>query len=148
MKYLKKFENNNNGELDIEYIKECFIDFMNEYNEIVEGTLDGRKYAQAFIMLPHIKRINNKYVQTHLSEYYEIGDKVKEMEENVSFYKDMEVCIEKVKIEFPEIEVSISNLKSTYSTSNRESYETFIRIEFYFPKPQVTKDLEKNKLNI
>lgn len=151
MKYLRKFESNDD-ELDIDYIKECFVDYLDNHSIFtVDEFNDGRKCIDVSILLPDVKYYNNNFIKISNSENYDLSDKIKEFEIYLNFYKEMEACIDKVKIQFPYVEVGTSNSGRYIYGDNghtQEYLETHIEITFVLPKKRATEGLEKNKLNL
>lgn len=102
MKYVKKFnEDNSSFEFDEEYIKECFIEFFDDpdkYDVYAEG--DTTTYY-----IEHGLGINCPDLE--IEERYNIEDFIKISKEVTDFYVEVNVCIEKVKIKYPDVDVVI-----------------------------------------
>lgn len=148
MRHLKKFESSDDN-LDIEYIKECFVEYLGGHNDfIVDELSDGRKCVDILIILPGIEysKSEDSFIISNTEEYYKISDKIKSINDSLNFYKDIESCIEKVKIQYNDIEIETSNDREGLTYDN-SGFESFIRIHFVLPKIKITKDFEKNKLN-
>ena len=106
MQHLRKF-NENKSELDIQYFEECFIEFLdntpeneNNYttNEIKEDTWHhkGQEYWHIQIFFPHFDVKRKNYIDDNfMKEMSDHSDMVNEV------YKDINVCVEKVKIKYP-----------------------------------------------
>lgn len=101
MKHLRKYNENINKEFefDEEYIKECFIEFFD----------DPDKYD-----VYEERDITNEYIEhglgidcpdLEIETNYNVDDFIKTSEDLVDFYKEIEVCIEKVKIKYPDVDV-------------------------------------------
>jgi hypothetical protein len=115
MQHLRKF-NENKSELDIQYFEECFIEFLDSTIENVsnyttnETNYKSQEYWHIQIFFPdfNFKRIN--YVDDNF---------MKEMSEHIDMvnevYKDINVCVEKVKIKYP-------NADFVFEFSNTEEY--------------------------
>jgi hypothetical protein len=106
MQHIRKF-NENKSELDIEYFRECFIDFIDNTkenednyttNEIKEDTWHhkGQEYWHIQIFFPRFDVKRKNYIDDifmkEMSEHIDIVNEV---------YKDINVCVEKVKIKYP-----------------------------------------------
>lgn len=85
MKYLKHYENNGDDILD--YIKSCFIDFIDdekvriEYNgEIIELELEEPEMSD--------------HTTTDINEFIDFSKKI------LNFYEDLDDCIKKFKIRY------------------------------------------------
>lgn len=144
MRYLKKFENNNN-ELDVEYIKDCFVEFLDNGAEVeVDELEDGRPYIEFVINLPGIKYKNEKWKRKYkLGGKFNIEDKINYYNILVEHYKNIELCIEKAKINNENIIVEINN---ETELDGKQEFEAYTFINFTLPKKRM--NLEKNKLNI
>jgi len=120
MQHLRKF-NENKSELDIQYFEECFIEFLdntkeneNNYttNEITDDNLHqfGQEYWHIQIFFTHFDVKRKNYVDDNF---------MKEMSEHIDMvnevYKDINVCVEKVKIKYP-------NADFVFDFSNTEEY--------------------------
>lgn len=93
MKHLQKFNEKKNSKI-IEYIDMCFLDFLDA----------GAKTKQSDILYKikiRLREKHNKWEPNNIKEYIELGRKI----EQVSL--DVEACIYKVKIEYPDIEYSV-----------------------------------------
>lgn len=120
MQHLRKF-NENKSELDIQYFEECFIEFLdntkeneNNYttNEITDDNLHkfGQEYWHIQIFFPHFDVKRKNYVDDNfMREMSDHSDMVNEV------YKDINVCVEKVKIKYP-------NADFVFEFSNTEEY--------------------------
>jgi len=120
MQYIRKF-NENKSELDIEYFRECFIEFLdntkeneNNYttNEINEYNWHhkGQENWHIQIFFPHFDVKRKNYVDDNfMKEMSEHSDMVNEV------YKDINVCVEKVKIKYP-------NTDFVFEFTNTEEY--------------------------
>jgi len=93
MKHLRRYnENVNNKEEMIEYIKLCFVEFYDKLGEVFTEEIDGT--FQLVLDEPE------------LGDYSEnISEFVRHSEEVAEFYREIENCIEKVKIRY-DIETS------------------------------------------
>ena len=115
MQHLRKF-NENKSELDIQYFEECFIEFLDSTIENVsnyttnETNYKSQEYWHIQIFFPdfNFKRKN------HVDDNF-----MKEMSEHIDMvnevYKDINVCVEKVKIKYP-------NADFVFEFSNTEEY--------------------------
>ena len=124
MQHLRKF-NESKSELDIQYFEECFIEFLdntkeneNNYttNEINNSFQSGdwyhkeQEYWHIQIFFPHFDVKRKNYVDDNfMKEMSEHSDMVNEV------YKDINVCVEKVKIKYP-------NADFVFDFSNTEEY--------------------------
>lgn len=120
MQHIRKF-NEGKSELDIQYFEECFIEFLdntkeneNNYtrNEITNYPLHhkGQECWYIQIFFPHFDVKRKNYVDDiYMRQMVEHIDKVNEV------YKDINVCVEKVKIKYP-------NTDFVFEFSNTEEY--------------------------
>ena len=124
MQHLRKF-NENKSELDIQYFEECFIEFLdntkeneNNYttNEINNSFQSGdwrhkeQEYWHIQIFFPHFDTERKNYVDDNFMR--EMSDHIDMVNE---VYKDINVCVEKVKIKYP-------NADFVFEFSNTEEY--------------------------
>jgi hypothetical protein len=99
MRHLKKYNENKSFEFDERYIKECFIEFFDnaekyDVYEEVDTTNEYIEYGLG-IDCPDLEiEINHN-----------VDDFIKISEELVDFYKEIGVCIEKVKIKYTDVDV-------------------------------------------
>jgi hypothetical protein len=103
MKHLRKYNEdvNQNFEFDEEYIKECFIEFFDDPDkydvyEEADERIEYIEYGLA-INCPDLE------IETN----HNVDNFIKISEELVDFYKEIEVCIEKVKIKYPDVDVRL-----------------------------------------
>ena len=101
MQHLRKF-NENKSELDIQYFEECFIEFLDSTIENVsnyttnETNYKSQEYWHIQIFFPYFNVKRKNYVDDNfMREMSEHSDMVNEV------YKDINVCVEKVKIKYP-----------------------------------------------
>ena len=101
MKHLRKYNEDvsKEFEFDEEYIRECFIEFFDDPDKYdVYEEADERIeyiYYGLSINCPDLE------IETN----HNVDDFIKISEELVDFYKEIEVCIEKVKIKYPDVDV-------------------------------------------
>jgi hypothetical protein len=110
MKHLRKFNESSNSEVDHEYIKNCFIEFIDngahvqtedeefdEYQEIRLVNIYGEEFEG---LLSYIKiDIDGPELEDTTIESY-----VSQSKELVEFYLDIENSINKVRLKYPDIE--------------------------------------------
>lgn len=106
MQYIKKF-NESISELDIQYFEECFIEFLdntkdneNNYteNDTIEDTWHhkGQEFWHIQIFFPSFDVRRRNYIDDNfMIKMSEHSDLVNDI------YKDINVCVEKVKIKYP-----------------------------------------------
>jgi hypothetical protein len=101
MKHLRQYNEDveNQFEFDEEYIKECFIEFFDDPDkyDVYEETDDRIEYIEYFLAIncPDLE------IETN----HNVDNFIKISEELVDFYKEIEVCIERVKIKYPDVDV-------------------------------------------
>jgi hypothetical protein len=102
MKHLRKY-NESKEELDCKYFDECFIEFID----------DGAKtYSTGAKPWQHKREsyeINIKVPKCWFEPGYSLDDNIKSAKELHEFYLDIENCIEKVMIKYPDVECVYSN---------------------------------------
>lgn len=108
MKHLRKFNEGTNSELDHEYIKNCFIEFIdksayvetefdNDYEDgdgiinIYGEEIDVKSFIKMIIEGPKLKGVT-------------IESYVLQSKELVEFYLDIENSINKVRLKYPDID--------------------------------------------
>ena len=94
MKHLRKY-NESKEELDCNYFDECFIEFIDK---------GVRKYSTQEYYQINIKVPNCWWEPGHSLE-----DNINSAKELHDFYLDIENCIEKVLIKYPDLECMYSN---------------------------------------
>jgi len=93
---IKKFNESNSNELDIQYLKFIFSEFLDEGAEGFnrDGESDEiEDYYEIFIKEPVLKR-------TTMFDYYD--ENIKEL---YDFSNNLKSCIDKVKEEYPDIKI-------------------------------------------
>lgn len=126
MKHLRKYNEdvNQEFEFDEEYIKECFIEFYD----------DSDKYDVC-----EEADITNEYIEHGLGincpdleilEEYGIEKFIKTSEELADFYKEIEVCIEKVKIKYHDVDVILHQDNHTGGLNNPLHGTRFVWVKF------------------
>jgi len=127
MKHLRKYNENQKFEFDEEYIKECFIEFFddpNKYDVYEEADITNEYIEHGLgINCPDLEIYN-----THETTY-NVSDFIKISEELTEFYKEIEVCIEKVKIKYPDVDVVL--YQQNYDKNNGDLTGTrFVWVKF------------------
>lgn len=128
MKHLRKYNENVNQEFefDEEYIKECFIEFFDD--------VDGFNYDVC-----EEADITNEYIEHGLGincpdleiiEEYSIDEFIKTSEYLVDFYKEIQVCIEKVKIKYPDVNVVLYQENHSTGISDPLNGTRFVWVKF------------------
>jgi hypothetical protein len=111
MKHIKKY---NEEEVDIDYIKDCFIDFQDDVKYDYEiGDIDeneGYIICIGIDVIPTPPEIDTKYSISKLVEYSNSLN---------NFYLDLENSIDKVKLKYPNILVTCDEGK--YTSTNIKS---------------------------
>jgi hypothetical protein len=96
MKHLRKY-NESKEELDYNYFNECFIDFIDDGAKIYSTEED----YQIIIKVP----------KCWFEPGYSLDDNIKSAKELHEFFLDVENCIEKVNIKYPDLECMYSTLQ-------------------------------------
>lgn len=105
MKHLKRiFESTE--ELDTDYIEMCFVDFIDKGCEIEVNTDEGGKYISLMPNLPGVSYSNGEWVRKNKRKT--LDDVLKSSKELYDFYDEINTCIKKVKIKYPDIEVEFN----------------------------------------
>lgn len=137
MRYLSKF-NESNEEFDVEYFATCFVDLIDEFDgEYDHETIgeDESKQQVFFVILnlPRVKSVKKKW-SINLSND-DISDRIKYAQECIEFYRDIEVAIKKVKINYPDYKVEINHETEDFGSGiEGTTYkEAYIQIEFIEP---------------
>jgi hypothetical protein len=148
MKHLKRiFESTE--ELDTDYIEMCFVDFIDQGCEIeVDTDDDGRKYIELMPNLPGIEysRADDGSLLgwTNKNKRKTLDDVIKSSKELYDFYDELNTCIKKVKIKYPNIEVEFNIEREGYDDNN--PFDAYLHITFMLPKNIKRIPLEKGKL--
>jgi hypothetical protein len=123
MKHIRKF-NESIEDFDTNYINDCFIEFVDFGAETeISDYDDGRKYYTIIINLPGVG-----YKDGHWSFNKEntlLGN-LKYAEELVEFYKDIEDCIEKVKIKYPNIDIDFDIDEEIAEIGNEGLFDAYV----------------------
>lgn len=130
MKHLRKYNEDLESDLaGIEYIKNCFVEFIDKGAEVEIG--DDKEYIQIIINLPGVTVNYSEFgSEWSLETYNTIKERIKYHELITEFYLDIDNCIDKVKLKFPDKEYDLE----TESESNDESgyFEAYLMITYNF----------------
>lgn len=96
MKHLRKY-NESKEELDCNYFDECFIEFIDEGAK----TYSTEEAYDIYIKVP----------KCWFDPGYSLDDNIKSAKELHEFFLDVENCIEKVMIKYPDLECVYSTLQ-------------------------------------
>lgn len=127
MKHLKKYNESIDFEFDEEYIKECFIEFYDDPDkyDVYEDADNTNEYIE------HGLGINCPDLEIEAN--HNVYDFIKISEELVDFYKEIEVCIEKVKIKYTDVDVIL--FQNNYGKNNGDLTGTrFVWVKFRMMK--------------
>lgn len=125
MKHLKRiFESTE--ELDTDYIEMCFVDFIDQGCEIEVNTDEGGKYISLMPNLPGVSYSNGEWVRKNKRKT--LDDVLKSSKELYDFYDEINTCIKKVKIKYPDIEVEFNIEKEGYE--NNDPFDAYIQLDF------------------
>lgn len=132
MKHLKRiFESTE--ELDTDYIEMCFVDFIDQGCDIeVDTDEDGRKYIELLPNLPGIEySIEDEDGFKNTNKRKTLDDILKCSKELYDFYDEINTCIKKVKIKYPNIEVEFNIEREGYDNI---PFDAYINLVFMLPK--------------
>jgi hypothetical protein len=141
MKHLKKY-NENKKDFDIQYFNECFIEFIDSgsESEIGDDFGDGRKYYEITINLPGAQYKNGSWSFKREST---LSGNLKYAEELVEFYKEIENCIEKVKIKYPNIEIDFNIEKEDNDAFKEGLFDAYVILALVQGKSIINKPMKK-----
>jgi len=125
MKHLKQYNEDvdQKFEFDEEYIKECFIEFYDDAKyDVYEEADNTNEYIE------HGLGINCPDLE--ILEEYSIDKFIKISEELTDFYKEIEVCIEKVKIKYHDVDVILYQDNHTGGLNNPLHGTRFVWVKF------------------
>jgi hypothetical protein len=150
MKHLRKY-NESKEEFNTKYFNDCFIEFIDSgsWSEIGDDYGDGRKYYEISMNLPGVQYKNGQWI---LNKEDTLLGNLKYAEELLEFYKEIENCIEKVKIKYPNIEIEFniekeSNTKNDIVGSYIELFDAYVMLILIEAKSTINKPMKKG-LNI
>ncbi len=126
MKHLRKYNEDLESDLvGIEYIKNCFVEFIDKGAQVEIG--DDNEYIQIIINLPGVTFSDDEW---SLETYNTIKDRIKYHELSTEFYLDIDNCIDKVKLRFPDKEYDFE----TESEESDESgyFEAYLMLTYNF----------------
>ena len=146
MRYLSKF-NESNEEFDVEYFVTCFADLIDEFDGDYEHETIGKDESkqQVFFVglnLPRVKSVKRKSLASSIWSINlsndDISDRIKYAQECIEFYRDIEVAIKKVKINYPDYKVKINHETEDFGSgiegsTYKEYKEAYVQIEFIEP---------------
>ena len=110
MKYLNKFNESTIGtkEIDLEYIDMCFVDFIDDGFKFEFVRKDNNQAADHYELNIKLRDKHRVWEPNNIDDYVDLSDKMREI-----FHKIKE-CVEKVKIQYPDLEYSVGiNKKSS-----------------------------------
>lgn len=141
MKHLRKY-NENKEEFDIVYFNECFIDFIDDgaISEIGNDYGDGRKYYEITIILPGSEYKDGSWSFKREST---LSGNLKCAEELVEFYKEIENCIEKVKIKYSNIEIDFKIEKEDNDAFKEGLFDAYVILALVQGKSIINKPMKK-----
>jgi hypothetical protein len=146
MKHLKRiFESTE--ELDTDYIEMCFVDFIDQGcdieiendEEYAEYPNYYRRYIEFMIDLPGIEIKNSTFINKNKRKT--VDDVLKSSKELYDFYDEINTCIKKVKIKYPNIEVEFNIEREGYNDG--DPFDAYIHLTFLLPKNIKRVPLEK-----
>ena len=150
MKHLRKY-NESKEEFNTKYLDECFVEFIDSGSETEtdDDYGDGRKYYEISMNLPGVQYKNGQWI---LNKEDTLLGNLKYAEELLEFYKEIENCIEKVKIKYPNIEIKFniekeSNTKNDIGGSYIELFDAYVMLILIEAKSTINKPMKKG-LNI
>lgn len=99
MKHLRKYNEDLESDLaGIEYVKNCFVEFIDKGAELEIG--DDNEYVQITINLPGITYSNGDWYSSN--NFDTIEGRIDFHDRSKEFYLDVNNCIDKVKLKYPE----------------------------------------------
>ena len=105
MRYLKQFESNNNDEI-LDYIKSCFIDFIDNEEVYIDTSNDNIELE-----------FNEPELDIQIDESDNMSVFIEHAEEVLEFYKNIDVCMKKFKLVYTECVIEIETFSSKYSST-------------------------------
>jgi hypothetical protein len=144
MKHLRRiFESKE--QFDTKYLDECFVEFIDSGAETESGDdyADSRNYYEIFMNLPGVHYKNGEWV---FNKENTLSGNIKYAEELLEFYKEIENCIEKVKIKYPNIDIEFDIEKEFLR--KEELIDAYVHILLIEGKIIINKPMNKNGLDI
>ncbi len=144
MKHLRKFNESKSDFID--YIKDCFVDFLDLGSESDSGEdSNGRQYYEIFINLPGVSKKNDYW---DFEKRKTLEDNLKHAEQLVEFYKDIDNCIDKVKIKYPNVETHFDiekegNTSDSITGKYTELFDATVMLTLVEGKNVIKKPMKK-----
>lgn len=110
MKYLNRFNESTTGpkEIDLEYIDMCFVDFLDDGFKFEFVKKDTSRSEDIYKLDIKLRKKHRLWEPNNIDNYVDLSDRMREI-----FHKIKE-CVEKVKIQYPDLEYSVGiNKKSS-----------------------------------
>jgi hypothetical protein len=142
MKHLKKYNENKQEDFNIEYFNDCFIEFIDSgsWSEIGDDYGDGRTYYEIIINLPGVHHKDGIW---SFKKENTLSGNLKYAEELVEFYKEIENCIEKVKIKYPNIEIDFNIEKEDNDAFKEGLFDAYVILALVQGKNIINKPMKK-----
>jgi hypothetical protein len=124
MKHLRKYNEDLESDLaEIEYVKNCFVEFIDKGAQVEIG--DDNEYFQIIINLPGVTYRGGQW---NMDSYDTIKERIKYHEVSSEFYLDIDNCIDKVKLKYPDKEYDFE----TEQENNDEDgyFEAYLMITY------------------
>jgi len=128
MRHLKKYNESIDFEFDEEYIRQCFIEFFDDpdlYDVLEEADITNEYIEHGLnITCPDLEIMEDYSIE----EFIETGEKL------VDFYKEIDTCIEKVKIKYPDVRVVVLQDNVSSGVIDPANGTRFIWVKFRMMK--------------
>ena len=128
MRHLKKYNESIDFEFDEEYIRQCFIEFFDDpdlYDVLEEADITNQYIEHGLnITCPDLEIMEDYSIE----EFIETGEKL------VDFYKEIDTCIEKVKIKYPDVRVVVLQDNVSSGVNDPANGTRFIWVKFRMMK--------------
>ena len=105
MKRLRKFNESNNVEQKLEYIKSCFINLLEDNKDNTEQ-LSQDVNGIYELTFPTITGTKFAFIESYPYDDF-LDLMIKNSEEATEILKEIQVCIKKVQIEYPQLRPKI-----------------------------------------
>jgi hypothetical protein len=158
MKHLRKYNENLDSSFDINYFNDCFVEFIDNGAETDSGDAFeiankvllrkfgnedsiNTSYYEIYIKLPGVSKVNNIWKFKNPDT---LDERLKYSEDLVEFYREIENCLEKVRIKYPNVEIRFEVEKGNTIEGSKTTFDVTATITIVQPKSKsITKPMKK-----
>lgn len=118
MKHLRKYNENRELTMDVQYLNDCFVDLIDQGATTDYGEEEKHRITWEEFVIEIKLPMHRDYSNSFKTDKVKIDELINTSRKELEIFEEIENCLEKVKIKYPELNNEIITDRKSYWGDN------------------------------